>query len=86
LERLKERIRGQPELLKERKKLAEHPFGTIKRAMDQGYFLTKGIKKVTTEISLTILSYNLKRVINILGVQKMVTVMTRNSSMKGATA
>ena len=86
LERLKERIRGQPELLKERKKLAEHPFGTIKRAMDQGYFLTKGIKKVTTEISLTILSYNLKRVINILGVEKVVTSMTVNSSMKGATA
>ena len=86
LERLKERIRGQPELLKERKKLAEHPFGTIKRAMDQGYFLTKGIKKVTTEISLTILSYNLKRVINILGVEKVVTSMTMNSSMKGATA
>jgi len=86
LERLKERIRGQPELLKERKKLAEHPFGTIKRAMDQGYFLTKGIKKVTTEISLTILSYNLKRVINILGVEKMVTAMAMNSSMKGATA
>ena len=86
LERLKERIRGQPDLMKERKKLAEHPFGTIKRAMDQGYFLTKGIKKVTTEISLTILSYNLKRVINILGVEKVVTSMTMNSSMKGATA
>lgn len=77
LERLKERIRGQPELLKERKKLAEHPFGTIKRGMDQGYFLTRGIKKVTTEICLTILSYNLKRVINILGVEKVVTSMKR---------
>ena len=75
LERLKERIRGQPELLKERKKLAEHPFGTIKRAMDQGYFLMKGIKKVTTETSLTVLGYNLKRVINIMGAEKMITSM-----------
>lgn len=75
LERLKERIRGQPELLKERKKLAEHPFGTIKRAMDQGYFLMKGMKKVSIEISLTVLAYNLKRVINIMGVEKMVTSM-----------
>jgi transposase len=80
LERLAERIRGQPELLKERKKLAEHPFGTIKRAMDQGYFLMKGIKKVTTEISFTVLAYNLKRVINIMGVEKMIT------SMQAATA
>jgi transposase len=75
LERLKERIRGQPELLKERKKLAEHPFGTIKRAMDQGYFLMKGMKKVTTEVSLTVLGYNLKRVINIMGVEKIITSM-----------
>lgn len=75
LERLRERIRGQPELLKERKKLAEHPFGTIKRTMDQGYFLMKGTKKVTTETSLTVLAYNLKRVINIMGVEKMIMAM-----------
>ncbi len=75
VERLGERIRGQPELLKERKKLAEHPFGTIKRAMDQGYFLMKGMKKVSIEISLTVLAYNLKRVMNIMGVEKMVTSM-----------
>jgi hypothetical protein len=75
LERLRERIRGQPELLKERKKLAEHPFGTIKRTMDQGYFLMKGTKKVTTETSLTVLAYNLKRVINIMGVEKMIISM-----------
>lgn len=72
VERLRERIRGQPDLLRERKKLAEHPFGTIKRAMDQGYFLLRGMKKVTTEISLTVLSYNMKRAINIMGVEKMV--------------
>ena len=75
VERLGARNRGQPELLKERKKLAEHPFGTIKRAMDQGYFLMKGIKKVTTETSFTVLAYNLKRVINIMGVEKMITSM-----------
>lgn len=75
LERLRERIRDQPELLKERKKLAEHPFGTIKRTMDQGYFLMKGTKKVTTETSLTVLAYNLKRVINIMGVEKMIMSM-----------
>jgi hypothetical protein len=80
LERLRERIRGQPALLKERKKLAEHPFGTIKRAMDQGYFLLKGIKKVTIETSLTVLGYNMKRVINTMGVEKMI------NSMKEATA
>ena len=77
LDRLKERIRGQPELLNQRSQLAEHPFGTIKRGMDQGYFLMKGIKKVTTETSFTILAYNLRRVINILGVAKMLAGMPR---------
>jgi transposase len=80
LERLKERNRAHPKLLKARKELAEHPFGTIKLAMDQGYFLLKGMKKVTTEFSLTVLSYNFKRVLNIRGVDHMI------SSLKGATA
>ncbi len=44
--------------------LAEHPFGTIKHAMNQGYFLTRGLPKVRTEMSLTVLAYNLKRAIN----------------------
>jgi len=75
LERLEQRIRSQPEILKERKNLAEHPFGTIKRNMDQAYFLMRGLKKVTTETSLTVLGYNLKRVINIMGVEKMIISM-----------
>jgi hypothetical protein len=48
--------------------------------MDQGYFLLKGMKKVTTEFSLTVLSYNFKRVLNICGVDHMIC------SLKGATA
>jgi transposase len=77
LERLKERIRAHPELIKQRKELAEHPFGTIKLAMDQGYFLLRGIAKVTTEFSLTVLSYNFKRVLNILGVESMINSLKK---------
>ena len=80
LERLKERIRAHPTLLKARKELAEHPFGTVKLAMDQGYFLLRGMKKVTTEFSLTVLSYNFKRVLNICGVEHLI------GSLKGVTA
>jgi len=72
LERLQQRNRARPDLLKLRKTLAEHPFGTIKRTMNQGYFLLRGIKKVTTEAGLTVLSYNLKRVLNIMGVAEMI--------------
>jgi transposase len=80
LDRLKARNRAQPALLKQRKELAEHPFGTIKLAMNQGYFLLKGLKKVTTEFSLTVLSYNFKRVLNICGAVQMI------SSLKAAAA
>lgn len=72
LERLKERLHANPAQLRVRKELAEHPFGTVKLGMDQGYFLLRGIKKVTTEFSLTVLSYNFKRVLNICGVEQMI--------------
>jgi transposase len=41
LEAMEQRLKADPELGKLRMKLAEHPFGTMKRAMDQGYFLTR---------------------------------------------
>jgi transposase len=69
---MSERVRNNPEKMKQRKELAEHPYGTMKRAMNSGYFLMRGIKKVAAEMSLTILGYNVKRVINILGVRKMI--------------
>ncbi len=79
IERLQARNRGRPELLKLRKTLAEHPFGTIKWGMDQGFFLLKGMRKVTTEFGLTVLSYNLKRVINILGVEQMISLLAKTN-------
>ena len=77
IDRLQARNRGRPELLKQRKTLAEHPFGTIKRGMNQGFFLLKGISKVTTETGLTVLSYNLKRVLNIMGVEQMINSLAK---------
>jgi transposase len=76
LEAMARRIAEHPETVELRKCLAEHPFGTIKRAMNQGYFLMRGLNKVGIEMSLTILAYNLKRVINILGVRTMMAAVT----------
>jgi transposase len=72
LDEMARRVRAEPEKVKRRKAIAEHPFGTIKHAMNQGYFLTRGLANVRCEMSLTVLAYNIKRVINILGAQKMV--------------
>jgi transposase len=76
LEAMAGRIAENPEKVELRKGLAEHPFGTIKRTMNQGYFLMRGLIKVGAEMSLTVLAYNLKRVINILGVRTMVEAVT----------
>ena len=69
------RIKPKKEILKQRKSIVEHPFGTIKRGMDAGYCLTKGLEKVGGEFALTFLAYNLKRAINILGSRKLIEKM-----------
>jgi transposase len=62
------RIKGERSIVKERKSIVEHPYGTIKRAMEAGYCLCKGKGKVNGEFALTFFAYNMKRAINILGV------------------
>ena len=71
LDDMEQRLQQHPELFRQRKALAEHPFGTMKRAMEQGYFLCRGLANVRGEFSLTTLAYNLKRVINLLGVPRL---------------
>ncbi len=68
-------LHEKPDLFAQRKTLPEHPFGTMKRAMDQGHFLLKGLNKVRGEFSLTVPAYNLKRVINIVGVQRLLAAV-----------
>ena len=75
LDAMAERVRNQPEIMKQRKQIVEHPFGTMKRALNHGYFLMRGLPKVRTEMSLTVLTYNLKRVVNILGVERLLEVL-----------
>lgn len=71
LERMALRVRENPGKMKLRKGLVEHPFGTIKRWMNQDHFLMRGKAKVSAEMSLTVMGYNMKRVMNILGIETM---------------
>jgi len=66
------RTRGNKELYVQRQMLVEHPFGTVKRIWGYSYFLTRRIESVATENKLHFLAYNLRRVINILGVKEMI--------------
>ncbi|MGN0993078.1 MAG: IS1182 family transposase [Bacilli bacterium] len=55
-----------------RKALVEHPFGTIKRALGLTHVYIKGLERVSSWTSSVFLAYNLKRVINIMGTQKLI--------------
>jgi len=72
---MERRVRSHPEKLKRRKGIVEHPFGMIKRSMNQGCFLARGLDNVGTEMSLSVLAYDLLRVINILGVPRMIRAL-----------
>jgi len=63
------------QLIKKRKELVEHPFGTIKRIFGYTYFLLKGIEKVKAEFSFISFIYNLKRVLNIVSMDKLIAVI-----------
>ena len=62
--------------LDNRKCLSEHPFGTVKRWHDSSYLLLKGKEKVTGELSLTFLIYNIKRALNVLGMEPIMKTLT----------
>ena len=67
-EAMHRRAATDPVWMKLRRETAEHPFGTMKWLMAHPRFLVRGLKKAKAELALGVLSYNLKRVINILGV------------------
>jgi hypothetical protein len=64
-EAMEQRVRRRPEVMKQRKQWVEHSFGTMKQWGDAGYFLMRGLEKVRTECRLTVLAYNLRRVVNL---------------------
>jgi transposase len=72
LEDMRHRVKANGAKVKMRQWLSEHPFGTIKRSFNQGYMLLKGLEKVGAESSISVLAYNIKRVINIVGLKELV--------------
>lgn len=60
-----------PEASKLRRQTVEHTFGTLKAWMGATHFLTKTLPRVSTEMSLHVLAYNLKRMMQILGAKSL---------------
>ena len=69
LDAMQKRLDQVPQAMILRRQTVEHPFGTIKAWMGSTHFLTRKLKRVSTEMSLQVLAYNMKRVIAILGVR-----------------
>ena len=72
LEKHEHRMNENPTMMQLRKQTVEHPFGTIKAWMGMSHFKTKTLKRVSTEMSLHVLAYNLTRMINIMGVKPLI--------------
>lgn len=54
------RLENDPTMMRRRRQTVEHPFGVLKYWMGNTHFLTKTLPKVSTEMSLHVLAYNLK--------------------------
>ena len=75
LERMQERLNHAPQASRWRRQTVEHVFGTLKSWAGSAHLLTKTLPKVRTEISLHVLAYNMKRAMQILGVQPLMQAM-----------
>ena len=72
LEAVQRRLDEHPEKMRQRRETVEHPFGTIKARMGATHFLMKTLPRVASEMALHVLAYNLTRVMNIVGRQKLI--------------
>jgi transposase len=68
MDKMQARLDRMPDAMGVRRQTVEHPFGTLKSWMGSTHFLTRTLEKVRTEMSLHVLAYNLKRMIQIFGV------------------
>ena len=62
-----QRLDRMPDAMTVRTRTVEHVFGTLKHWMGWTHFLTRGKQNVATEMSLSVLAYNFKRLLSILG-------------------
>lgn len=71
-----DRLELEPNRMKTRRETVEHPFGTIKSWMGYTHFQMKRLENVSTEMSLHVLAYNIKRVINIIGTSALISAIS----------
>jgi transposase len=72
IENNKKRVLNSEKLYKRRQAIVEHPFGTIKRQWGFNYIITKKyIERAEADFGFIMMAYNLRRIINIIGMKKL---------------
>ena len=69
VDEMRDRVSRDPTLMALRRSTVEHPFGTIKAWMGATHFRMRTLKNVRTEMAFHVLAYNIKRMINLIGVR-----------------
>jgi transposase len=77
VEAMHARVSAHPEMIAQRKAIVEHPFGSIKFWQEQRAFMMRGLEKVRGEFHLSALAYNMKRAINIVGMERLLAAVRR---------
>jgi transposase len=72
LDRLKQRLKDNPQILKRRKEIIEHIFGTLKKIWGYNSLLVRGLQNISGEVALMSLTYNMRRALSILGTQRLI--------------
>lgn len=80
IERHRQRMNGADALMRRRAGLVEHPFGTLKCRAGYRHFLVRGFDKVRGEWSLMALCYNFTRVLNIIGFDRFIAYLTKQTA------
>ncbi len=79
LERVYDSEEGQ-RIYRMRKARAELPFGYIKRDLEAGYFLLRGREGVNGEMGLLATSFNIKRMMNLIGISALLDFLRGNKT------
>jgi transposase len=91
LEINKQNIAKNPEIYAQRQAIVEHPFGTMKRQWGFDHIMTKkGKPRASSDVGFIFIAYNLKRIMNILGITQLMeaiaSIWTRITNFKPTSA
>lgn len=81
IDKNRQRVQHNQSYYKRRQAIVEHPYGTIKRQWGFNHIMTKkGIERASADVGLIMTAYNLRRLINIIGLKTLMKWATQQLS------